>query len=111
MRPLTRILPLVALVAIPVLATAATPSPVVDAGHAACFDDAGTVIACPASGHPFAGQDAQHAGHGPRYADHGDGTVPDLVTGLMWAQADSGFGCRQSSLSTDFRGRLTVTEN
>ncbi len=86
MRALTRILPPIALLAVPALTTAVTPSPVVDTGQSACYDDAGTEIACPAAGQPFSGQDAQHAGHGPRYVDHGDGTVTDQVTGLMWQQ-------------------------
>jgi len=89
MRALTRILPPIVLLAVPALAAAVTSSPVVDTGQDACFDDSGTEIACPAAGQPFSGQDAQHAGHGPRYVDHGDGTVTDLVTGLMW-QRDIG---------------------
>jgi hypothetical protein len=50
------------------------------------------VIPCPAAGQAFSGQDAQHMGIQPSYADNGDGTVSDLVTGLMWAQNDSGTG-------------------
>jgi hypothetical protein len=41
---------------------------------------------CPASG-AFGGQDAQHAGRAPAYVDNGDGTVTDLVTGLMWQKS------------------------
>lgn len=33
-----------------------------------------------------AGQDAQYKGNQPAYRDNGDGTVSDLVTGLMWTQ-------------------------
>lgn len=33
-----------------------------------------------------AGQDAQYTAHPPSYKDNGDGTVSDLVTGLMWTQ-------------------------
>jgi hypothetical protein len=66
-------------------ATAATSTdPVVDTGQATCYDDGGRAIACPAAGQRFAGQDAQHTGHQPRYHDNEDGTVSDLVTGLMW---------------------------
>ena len=34
-----------------------------------------------------AGQDTQYAGRQPAYRDHGDGTVTDLNTGLMWQQS------------------------
>ncbi|RKX45249.1 MAG: hypothetical protein DRP64_04980, partial [Verrucomicrobia bacterium] len=34
----------------------------------------------------YAGQDAQYAANPPSYKDNGDGTVSDLVTGLMWTQ-------------------------
>ena len=32
------------------------------------------------------GQDAQYSINAPAYEDHGNGTVSDLVTGLMWTQ-------------------------
>jgi hypothetical protein len=35
------------------------------------------------------GQDARHPGRRAAYADNGDGTVTDKVTGLMWAKAPS----------------------
>lgn len=38
----------------------------------------------PAEGEAFYGQDAQYTGNTPSYEDNGDGTVSDLVTGLMW---------------------------
>jgi hypothetical protein len=44
-------------------------------------------IACPPRGAPFHGQDPQHPGPGPDHVDHGDGTVTDRITGLMWTQA------------------------
>ncbi len=47
-------------------------------------------ISAPAEGQPFYGQDAQIDGNQPSYADNGDGTVTDLVTGLMWQQGYSG---------------------
>jgi len=73
----------------PLLATQlaiAAEQALVDTGQNACYDDAGTVIACPAAGQAFAGQDAQHEGRQPSYIDNGDGTVSDLVTGLMSQQ-------------------------
>jgi hypothetical protein len=47
-----------------------------------CYDNS-TVILCPtSSSQPFYGQ---FTGHNlPFYRDNGDGTVSDLVTGLMW---------------------------
>ena len=37
-----------------------------------------------APGNAFFGQDAFYQGFQPSYRDHGDGTVSDLNTGLMW---------------------------
>lgn len=34
----------------------------------------------------YAGQDAHYCANPPNYKDHGDGTVSDLVTGLMWTK-------------------------
>jgi len=70
------------------LAAEALPYAVVDTGQAACYDARGE-IACPQSGDAFDGQDAQFDGNPPRYTDHGDGTVTDWVTGLMWQQGIS----------------------
>ncbi len=59
-------------------------------GQVACFDDAGAVIDCGSSAYP--GQDGFYqAGCPPegRFADHGDGTVTDSCTGLMWARDTS----------------------
>jgi ribonuclease BN (tRNA processing enzyme) len=38
----------------------------------------------PAPGRPFFGQDAQYQGQAPQYRNADDGTVQDLVTGLVW---------------------------
>lgn len=67
------------------LAGAAT----IDTGQHLCYDDR-SVIACPRQGEPFFGQDAQYAGAAPNYRDNGDGTVSDLVSGLMWSKGLSG---------------------
>ncbi len=58
---------------------------IVDTGQVDCYDDV-TEVACPGAGADFFGQDAHYAGLGPRYRDNGDGTITDLVTGLMWQQ-------------------------
>lgn len=56
-----------------------------DTNQGSCFDAEG-VIACPAPGQPWYGQDAQYGGATPDYRDNGDGTLSDGVTGLMWQQ-------------------------
>ncbi|MBM4424910.1 MAG: DUF1566 domain-containing protein [Chloroflexi bacterium] len=62
---------------------------IVDTGQGICYDNS-DAIACPGAGQPFFGQDAQYAANPPRYRDNGDGTVTDLVTGLMWQQQIGG---------------------
>ena len=69
----------------PAPTTAGLSYPVVDTGQSQCYDNAAGT-ACPNDGAAFSGQDAQYAGSQPRYQDNGDGTVTDLVTGLMWQQ-------------------------
>ena len=59
---------------------------VVDTGQIRCFDLHGE-ITCPSAGEAFFGQDAQYTGAAPSYTDHGDGTVTDRRTGLMWTQS------------------------
>ena len=56
---------------------------IVDTGQVRCYDNS-VEIEFPAPGAAFAGQDAYYAGNQPKYSDNGDGTVTDLVTGLMW---------------------------
>jgi hypothetical protein len=60
--------------------------PVVSTNQTVFYDNNG-VISVPASGSAFYGQDAQYTRNEPQYQDNGDGTVTDLVTGLMWAQS------------------------
>lgn len=43
-------------------------------------------IETPNKGEDFYGQNANYLGNTPNYQDNGDGTVTDLVTGLMWQQ-------------------------
>ncbi len=62
--------------------------PIVDTGQDRAYDDRSEIV-YPKSGEPFFGQDAQYQGNQPSYKDNGDGTVTDLVTGLMW-QKDPG---------------------
>ena len=60
--------------------------PVVDTGQIRCYND-WSEIEYPQPGEPYFGQDAQFEGHQPQYRDNGDGTVSDLVTGLMWQKS------------------------
>ncbi len=69
-------------------AVRAVDYPLVDTGQEICYGNAGRMD-YPAAGRLFYGQDAQYAGASPSYRDNGDGTVGDLVTGLMW-QKDPG---------------------
>ena len=64
-----------------------TPSgyAIVDTDQVTCFNAASPMV-CPAVGAAYFGQDAQYDGSFSRYQDNGDGTVTDLVTGLMWQQ-------------------------
>ena len=66
----------------------ALPYAIVDTGQVRCYDNR-TEIAIPQPGQPFFGQDAAVPRPSPSYRDNGDGTVSDLVTGLMW-QKDPG---------------------
>ena len=63
--------------------------PIVDTHQEYTFDER-RVIPFPGKGEPFDGQDAQYAGHQPNYRDNGDGTISDLVTGLMWTKDPGG---------------------
>jgi len=60
--------------------------PIVDTGQTACYS-ATAGIACPAAGEGYFGQDGTYTGRAFAYTDHGDGTVTDNVTGLMWVKA------------------------
>jgi len=73
------------------LSTASNSSPagatrLAATGQTTCYNDAGNEISCSSTG-----QDGEkRAGakvSGPRFTDHGDGTVTDNLTGLMWMKA------------------------
>jgi len=65
--------------------TSGVPYPIVDTAQELTYDDS-SVIAAPTESQRFYGQDAQVDGNQPSYVADGDGTVTDLVTGLMWTQ-------------------------
>ena len=60
--------------------------PIADTGQTTCYDD-GTQIPCPNEGEPYYGQDAQYQTNQLQYLNNKDGTISDLVTGLMWTQS------------------------
>ena len=80
--------------------------PIVDTGQTSCYDVDGEEIPCPEPGDPLYGQDAQFSGNQPRYVDNGDGTVTDLVTGLMWQKSPDTDG----DGDIDYDDKLTFEE-
>jgi len=72
------------------LSERAAPSPgtylIVGTGQSRYWNTDGTEMAAPAVGDALYGQNAQNPGMVPGYLYNGDGTVSDLVTGLMWTQ-------------------------
>lgn len=60
--------------------------PIVDTGQVRCYDD-NKEIKCPKKNEAYYGQDAQYEGNLPQYKDNKDGTVTDLMTGLMWQRS------------------------
>jgi Protein of unknown function (DUF1566) len=51
------------------------------------FHDNNNEISAPTRGDDFYGQDSQYNRNEAKYQDNGDGTITDLVTGLMWAKS------------------------
>ena len=60
--------------------------PIVSTNQTTSFDNL-NVIAMPSAGDDFYGQNSNYPGTAPQYVDNGDGTVTDMVTGLMWTQS------------------------
>ena len=79
--------------------------PIVDTGQNACFNNT-RQIGCPDRGDDFDGQDAQYKGPLPKYRDNGDGTVTDLVTGLMWVKARGDKTTWQDAMDGAARSRV-----
>ena len=59
--------------------------PIVDTGQIRAYD-ARREVKYPTADEAFFGQDAHYAGNEPAYKDLGNGTVRDLVTGLVWVK-------------------------
>ncbi len=62
-----------------------TGYPIVGTNQTDNYDNS-SVISAPGVSDAFYGQDAIYTSNVPNYADNGDGTVTDMVTGLMWVQ-------------------------
>lgn len=83
-----RILIAMALLQVGGFTLSASTYPIVDTGVETFYSNS-AITAAPAPGQPFYGQDATYEGAQPSYANNGDGTTTDNVTGLMW-QRDMG---------------------
>ncbi len=59
--------------------------PIVSTGQVKCYDNSNE-ISCPEMNSVFFGQDGNYEKNSFQYQDNGDGTVSDMVTGLMWQQ-------------------------
>ena len=70
------------------------------------FYDNTTAISAPATGSAFYGQNAMHAGNLPKYVNNGDGTITDMVTGMMWQQTED----RNGDGAINFYDKLTYYE-
>jgi uncharacterized repeat protein (TIGR01451 family) len=69
----------------------AQPAELWETGQTTCYDTAGSVIACPATGQDGDWQ-AGVTWPSPRFTDNGDGTVTDNLTGLIWLKNANCFG-------------------
>ena len=69
------------------------PARVSETGQKTCYDAAGTVITCAGTGH-----DGDIRGGvawpSPRFVDNANGTVTDMLTGLVWLRNANCFGYR-----------------
>lgn len=70
----------------PAQASASLTYPIVDTNQTNCYSSE-NIVSCPESGNAYAGQDGNYQGSAPQYQNNSDGTVTDLVTGLMWSQS------------------------
>jgi hypothetical protein len=56
-----------------------------DTGQTICYNASGTVVSCTNTG-----QDGEYSINPMSFADHGNGTVTDNTTGLMWQKCSAG---------------------
>jgi hypothetical protein len=60
--------------------------PIVGTGQTTYWNLIGNAIDQPAIGDSLYGQNASYQGNAPKYRDNNDGTITDLVTGLIWTK-------------------------
>jgi hypothetical protein len=86
--------------------------PIVNTNQSAFYDNY-SEMAAPLPGEAFYGQDAQYQGNQTQYVDNGDGTVTDMVTGLMWQQSPDkdGDGDIDSADKMTYSEAVTRAEN
>ncbi len=60
--------------------------PIVGTNQSAYYNNS-TTMSAPSVGESFYGQSANYTGNQPTYVDNGDGTITDMITGLMWQQS------------------------
>ncbi len=60
--------------------------PIVGTNQTVFYNNSST-IQSPSAGDSFYGQNSNYIGNQPSYVDNGDGTVTDMVTGLMWQKS------------------------
>jgi len=71
---------------VPAQAEPALSYPIAGTNQTTYFDNTGP-IGAEAAHSEFPGQNADYPGNKPAYRDNGDGTVTDLVTGLVWEKS------------------------
>lgn len=76
-------------------------------GQVSCYDTHNREIACASRGQPLYGQDAQFATSRLQYKDNGDGTVTDLVTGLIWQKTPGAKVTWEEAMANARRLRLS----
>ena len=60
--------------------------PIVGTGQTTYWNLIGNAIDQPTTGDSLYGQNASYQGNTPKYRDNNDGTITDLVTGLIWTK-------------------------
>ncbi len=76
-----------------------------DTGVTTYYDE-NSRISAPSQGRAFFGQDAHFRISEPSYANNGDGTITDRVTGLMWEQSMGAKMTMQEAVKKANRSRL-----
>ena len=61
--------------------------PIVGTAQTVFYNNSTSMQTAPSVGDSFYGQNANYIGTEPIYVDNGDGTITDMVTGLMWQQS------------------------